>query len=264
MDGGYIRLHRKLLDSPIFASAGLLRVWIWCLAKASFKRRFLPVTVGRGQTTVKLLPGEFVFGRKSAARELSIPESTVHDRMKRLQELGCIDIKPDTHFSIVRVVNWGLYQADGDDARHPTDTQATGNRHPTDTNKNVSKGSKVAKVKSFDGAIDVSFLREEDRGEILRLLHRMADVVPWRSRDPEQAARNWNELAKVAIIRQCGDLSDDDVEQALDSVTIKQPGNPVAWFHKCLANKAAARGSDFNAMLAAVKLPAWLPAPKAT
>ena len=48
MTEGWIRLWRKLLKSVIFDDEGLLKVWIWCLLKASFKRGWVSVKTGRG------------------------------------------------------------------------------------------------------------------------------------------------------------------------------------------------------------------------
>ena len=35
----YIKLFRKLLESPIFENEIALKVWIWCLLKATHKER---------------------------------------------------------------------------------------------------------------------------------------------------------------------------------------------------------------------------------
>ena len=56
---GYVKLYRKLLDSPVFANEGLLKVWMWCLLRASYTRRFLSISTGRGQTTVEIRTGSF-------------------------------------------------------------------------------------------------------------------------------------------------------------------------------------------------------------
>lgn len=35
----YIKLFRKLLNSPIFENEKALKIWIWCLLKATHKER---------------------------------------------------------------------------------------------------------------------------------------------------------------------------------------------------------------------------------
>ena len=59
-------------------------------------------------------------------------------------------------------------------------------------------------------------------------------------------------VAQVATLQVRGFLSDDDVEQALESVRLKKPDRPAAWFRICLSN---AVGPDrFRALLAAVDI----------
>ena len=84
MNGTFIKLYRDLLDSAVFAHEGLLQTWIWCLLKASYKSRTVPVKTGRGQTLVELKPGQFIYGRKTAANALETPGTTVHGRMQKL------------------------------------------------------------------------------------------------------------------------------------------------------------------------------------
>ena len=66
--------------------------------------------VGRAVVEVEINPGEFVFGRKSAAKELEMPESSVRNRMQKLKNIQNVDIKEDSHYSIISIINWIPYQ----------------------------------------------------------------------------------------------------------------------------------------------------------
>ena len=88
MDRGYVKLWRKITDSPCFKNEGLLKVWIWCLSKASHKGRVVQIQTGRGFTSIQIQPGQFVFGRKIAASELDMDESTVYKRMQKLKNIS--------------------------------------------------------------------------------------------------------------------------------------------------------------------------------
>mgnify|MGYP006278713339 CR=1 FL=1 len=139
MDQGYIKLYRTLLDSEAFAHEGLLKVWIWCLLKASYKQRHVPVAIGPGQGTVELEPGQFPFGRHTAAEELNMASSTVRNRMEKLQKMGKLDIQPDSHYSVVTVCNWEVYQQTGDPngqaSGQAQDNQRTGKGHKQEQSK---------------------------------------------------------------------------------------------------------------------------------
>ena len=134
MDTGYVRLWRCSFDSQVFRSESLWRVWTWCLMKATYKERWQTVTTGKGETQVLLTPGQFIFGRKSAANELNYCLSSIRNRMKKLEKLGNIEIKADTHHSIVTVCNWEKYQAD-----QKQDGQAGGQ---AEDNQRTTKGHK--------------------------------------------------------------------------------------------------------------------------
>ncbi|WP_193065347.1 DNA replication protein DnaD [Oceanobacillus oncorhynchi] len=130
---GWIKLHRKLLGSPIFQNEKLLKVFMYCLLKASHSDHQQVV----GRQIVPLKPGQFVFGRKKAAIELDLKESTVRDYMNTLKSDNVITITPTNKFSVITVVNWEFYQDEKEDNRQQKDNKATTERQQTNTNKNV-------------------------------------------------------------------------------------------------------------------------------
>jgi len=79
----WIKLYRKLLKSPIFENEKALKIWIWCLLKATHIEREQLV----GQQIVHLKKGQFVFGREKASEELKMTSSTVYKYIKLLEKL---------------------------------------------------------------------------------------------------------------------------------------------------------------------------------
>ena len=152
---GWIKLHRKLLDSPIFQNEKLFKVFAYCLMKASHKEHTQLV----GRRVVHLQKGQFVFGRKRASEELRLKESTVRDYVKLLEKLGTIDIKSDNKFSVITVVNWAIYQNDEEISdskndkksttnQHQMDNKSTSNQQQINTNKNVKNEKNDKNVKN--------------------------------------------------------------------------------------------------------------------
>lgn len=135
---GWIKLHRKLLDSPIFQNEKLFKVFAYCLMKASHKEHTQLV----GRRVVHLQKGQFVFGRKRASEELRLKESTVRDYVKLLEKLGTIDIKSDNKFSVITVVNWAIYQNDEEISDSKNDKKSTTNQHQMD-NKSTSNQQQI-------------------------------------------------------------------------------------------------------------------------
>src|SRR5690625_4522053 len=138
---GWIKLHRKLLTSDIFQNEKLLKVFTYCLLKATHSEHQQLV----GKRKVDLKPGQFIFGRRKAALELDMKESTVRDYMNVLKDDNVITISPTNKYSVVTVVNWGVYQFKEDENRQQNDNKMTAEGQQNDTNKNVKNVKNVKK-----------------------------------------------------------------------------------------------------------------------
>ena len=142
MHRGYVKLWRRSIDSRVFKNPDLLKVWIWCLMRANHKSTWVEMKTGKSKIEVKVEPGQFVFGRKSAAKELGMPESSVRNRMVKLKNMRNVDIKEDRQYSIVSIVNWVSYQDEINKKDIKEDRQRTGKGQAKDTDKNVKNEKK--------------------------------------------------------------------------------------------------------------------------
>lgn len=129
MERGYVRLWRKTLQSRIFKNEGLLKVWIWCLLKATHKQYWVSVKTGKSAVEVELNPGEFVFGRESAGKELNMSPSTVWKRMQKLKNTQNLNIDSNRQYSVVSIINWPTYQTEQIKSDSEGDRQGTGKEH---------------------------------------------------------------------------------------------------------------------------------------
>lgn len=137
----YVKISRCLLENVVFHNEKLLKVWMWCLLKASYKDRDIQV----GMQTVHILPGQFIFGRRAAAAELRFSESFVFRSMKQLELLQKLNIKANNKFSLVTIENWVLYQGfNGSDEQQ--NEQQMNNKRTTDEQQ-MNTNNKVKKVK---------------------------------------------------------------------------------------------------------------------
>jgi hypothetical protein len=145
MDRGYVALWRKSLDSRVFKNAEMWQLWTWCLMKANHDPGFCEIVTGKGRSTVPVNPGSFVFGRNQAAKELGQKPSGLWNRCLSLQRLGNINIQSDSHYSIITIINWEIYQPKKKKTDKQPDSQLTGNRQPNDTNNNDKNEKKEDK-----------------------------------------------------------------------------------------------------------------------
>lgn len=131
----YIKLFRKLLKSPIFENEKALKIWIWCLLKATHTDRQQLV----GQQIVDLKKGDFVFGRNKASEELKMNESTIYKYIKLLEKLQMISIKSNNKFSVVSIEKWEEYQIE--DLKN--NNKITTKEQQSNTNKNVKNVNNI-------------------------------------------------------------------------------------------------------------------------
>jgi len=127
---GWIKLWRKIAQSPVFNNPNTLKIWIWCLVKATHQE----MKIEWGGKEYALKNGEFVFGREIAAKELEMKRSTLWDNLKKLAKWQNLDIRSDRWGSIISICKWDKYQGKSDSE---SDNDPTATRQPPDTNKNV-------------------------------------------------------------------------------------------------------------------------------
>lgn len=156
MDNGYIKSYRNILNSDIFNNPNpyLLKVWIWVLHKAFYDEKNIFI----GKKEVHLKPGQFVFGRKSAAIELNMSESTVYDYMKLLQKRGSIDINSNNKFSVITIVNWGFYQGGNENFQQQRIQQRTQQRTQQRIhNKEYKEKKNIKNKRAFSNSRNYDF-----------------------------------------------------------------------------------------------------------
>ena len=144
---GFIKLYRKLMKSPIWNNEKSLKVWIWCLLKASHEDREQLI----GNQIVHLKRGQFIFGRETASEELKMKESTVYRYMKILEKLQIVSIKSNNKFSVVTIEKWEQYQTE----KTKDNNKWTTNEQQMDTNKNVKNN--INNISSSDDELHNHF-----------------------------------------------------------------------------------------------------------
>jgi len=151
---GYFKVHRKILDSQVFAHQTALKIWIWCLARVTFKERFVSVKISKGETAVKLQPGQFIFGRFKAEEELDIDGSTIYKWMQKFAspEYEMITIESNSHYSIITLCNWEQYQNEQETEvtaiEQPRDSHVTATEQPRNTNNNDNNDNNVKNIEA--------------------------------------------------------------------------------------------------------------------
>jgi hypothetical protein len=163
---GWIKLHRKIRENPIFNDMNLFRLWMICLTEATHKERDQMV----GKQIVKLLPGEFVTGRFDLAemynrglkKKEQKPPTTIWRWLESLQNNDFLVIKSNNKFSVVAVLKWLEYQSDGQQ-----NGQQVVNKWSTDgqqvvTNKNVKNDKNVENEENLKPLAEVTAMYDPE------------------------------------------------------------------------------------------------------
>lgn len=142
MTGGYILLHRSLLDHYFFKQERFSEkeAWIWMLMQASYsphRVRFGSkiISVGRGEIPTSFRKLSEVFGWSS---------NTIAGYLTRLEQQRMITRKTSTGFLIITVCNYDKYQNMLINTETNTETET--DTHPetnTDTNIIKTKENKI-------------------------------------------------------------------------------------------------------------------------
>ncbi|PKE35782.1 hypothetical protein CW670_07505 [Macrococcoides caseolyticum] len=163
---GYAKLYRSLLTHPIFADPYLLKLFNYCLLKASYKQR----DVILDNAVITLMPGEFIWGRIAASKELNentkpkykISESTWERKLTVLEKMQIVNRKVTNKYTIVKLINWQVYQ--GEESRiehqieHQMNNRCTSDEQQMNTNKKVKKVKQVKKdISANTSALESEF-----------------------------------------------------------------------------------------------------------
>lgn len=129
---GWIKLHRKLLENPIFLNSDLLQLFIYCLLKANHEARQI---IFNGKL-ITIQRGQFITGREVLSKELKQKPTTTYKRLLLLENLEFLNIKSNNKFSLVTVVNYDLYQSNDEESNSKSNNKITTKEQQNNTNKN--------------------------------------------------------------------------------------------------------------------------------
>ncbi len=135
MNNGWIKLYRKITESSVFDNPELLKVWIWCLCKATHRSREQIV----GRQIITLEEGQFVFGRKAASEQLKMNESAVYRHIKMLEALNMISIKTNNKFSLITIEKWTCYQGYDDDSEQQMNSKRTADEQQMNSKRTANE-----------------------------------------------------------------------------------------------------------------------------
>lgn len=127
---GWIKLHRKLWDSPtVTRDSDYLAVWIYLITHATHKEY---KTYFNGAKIV-VKPGQLITGRKKIAAITGVSESKIFRILKCFENEQQIEQQTKPSGSVISIVNWDKYQISEQPNEQQMNNERTTNEQPMNT-----------------------------------------------------------------------------------------------------------------------------------
>lgn len=126
--GGFIVLHRKMLNWEWYDDANTKIIFLHLLLTANYEqKKWHGITIERGQVVTSL---------RKLSDTLGLSKDTIMRSLKKLESTGELRREPTAGYTIITLKNYCLYQDVETRVRHERDTSATQARpDPTQHNK---------------------------------------------------------------------------------------------------------------------------------
>ena len=135
----FIKIDRELLNSYCFANANHLKIWLWLLLKANYKKSFVQLKIGVGYTTIEVDRGQLLFGRFKAEEELGIDGSMIYRTLSTFEKLEQIKIQTNNQYSLITICKYDSYQSYDKDDEQPTNNQRTTNEQQVNSRRTAGE-----------------------------------------------------------------------------------------------------------------------------
>lgn len=96
---GWIKIYRQSVANGWLQNHRLWAFWCYCLLRASHQA--IEVTVGYQR--IRLEAGQFIFGRKTAAKELKMTERQIRTCQTSLISTGNMSVETTNKFSVISI-----------------------------------------------------------------------------------------------------------------------------------------------------------------
>lgn len=158
---GWIKLHRKLRENPIYKNANLSRIFIELIFIANHKGAQI---MWNGKMR-NIDAGQCITGRFSMSKILAIKPTTIYSSWQKLKKMGFIDIESDNRNSLITILKYKQYQLLINDNDNSFDNSMTTDRQQNDTNNN-NKNNKKSFINKTEEEKISPLPKEENLNEV--------------------------------------------------------------------------------------------------
>jgi hypothetical protein len=114
---GYIRVHRKLLEHPLFKNKppAWLKIWLYILLRANWRESVFRPRQGE---SIVVPAGSLITSLEKLGTHAALSKEHARLCLDYLERTHSVTLQRTHHWTMITIVNWAAYQQADDDAHH--------------------------------------------------------------------------------------------------------------------------------------------------
>lgn len=223
---GYVKISRRIPDWEWWDDARMVKLWVYIIVNAnwtggSFKGVYVP-------------RGSFITTYRNLAAAVGVSVNTLKNELRKLQKTGEISLKSDTHFTVIKVHNYAVFQDSNSEIGTKSDTQVdthsdthfdTDIRIKNKEKRNIYRGTEISGFQPPSLDEIISFCKSENLSISPQRFFSYYNARGWRSgkallTDWKSKAREWeqNEIkrasARIAVLPEYMTHEQEELKEA--------------------------------------------------
>ena len=139
---GWIKLHRKLMQTSFYRDSETVHLAIHLLLKANH----CDVDIIFNNEAITIKRGSLITGRQALSRETGIHESTIYRKLKVLEKVGFSNTTSNNKFSIITILNYSTYNSNDNATEQQAEQPVNNKRTQTRMYKNEKNVKKQKEI----------------------------------------------------------------------------------------------------------------------
>lgn len=136
---GWIRIHRKLIETSWFNKSEYVHLWLYLLLKANHQDK--EVFIGNEKVLVKR--GQFLTSRSKLAEVVHIQENKIYRILKCFENEHQIEQQKTKKYTVISILNYDMYQKNEQVIEQQMNNKRTTNEQSMNTNNNDNNVNKI-------------------------------------------------------------------------------------------------------------------------
>jgi hypothetical protein len=151
MTDGWIKIHRKFLDSYMFSDSDFVSVWIYLLLNSNHSEKSVLLN-GR---PVKVLQGQLITSRLKISMKTGVDQNKVERILKCFKSEQQIEQVSFTTCRLISIVNWEKYQINEQSIEQRMNSERTADEQRMNTNKKerINTNTHISNLEVFKGGV---------------------------------------------------------------------------------------------------------------